>query len=262
MITFFRRALNDPFRFTPILFLFFFFILPILIWLIITHELLSITVILKPPFIKQFLNTGSISLLTALFSVIFAYPIALFWWILKKSGYISKILIVILLSPIILGLTTRNYSWMGIFSGTPFQYSMLAVLIVMIYIFIPFSFFVLIQGMNSISNLTMDASKTMGANIIETFTKVIFPQTIRQCGLAFLLVFSNSLCFYITPSMIGGGKYDMVGNVIWQLVNYGQFNEASKISIIFLIYIILLDSLLFIIYKAVKYFYLHYLIGH
>lgn len=228
---------KDFIRFVPILYLILFFILPILLWILFNKNLFSYHSITKPLFFKQFWITGLIALLTALGSVIISYPVALLWWINKKTKW-SAILVFLVFIPILLGLLTRNYAWMNILSYTSIQYTFSAVILVMLYIFIPFVFFVLIQGFGNINHNTLEAAKIMGANIFESFWRVIFPQTLRHIYIASFLVFANSLSYYITPAMIGGGKTDMIGNIIWKYVDKGLFPEASNISLTFIFYMI------------------------
>lgn len=222
-------------RLIPILYLIFFFLLPIILWISIYNDQFTLRSITAPQFFKQFWLTGLISFITAIASVLFTYPIALLWWNCRKNKWSSVIMYLVFI-PIILGLLTRNYAWMNLLSYTSFEYSFNAVIVVMVYIFIPFTFFVLIQGFSNISENSLDAAKVMGANIVESFIKVIFPQTVRHIFIALFLVFANSLCYYITPAMIGGGNFDMIGNIIWKYVDKGLFSDASNIALTFICY--------------------------
>jgi len=248
-----KQNLSKSFlRFFPILFLLIFFVMPILLWIFLNQNLFSIHSIIHPPFFKQFWVTGLIALITAVSSVVLSYPVALLWWVNKKTKW-SVTIVFLVFVPIILGLLTRNYAWISILSYTPFQYSFEAVILVMLYIFIPFAFFILIQGFGNISNNTLEAAKIMGANIFESYGKVIFPQTLRHINIALFFVFANSLCYYITPAMIGGGKYDMIGNIVWKYVDKGLFAEASNISLTFIFYVLtIFTAVLFFIFRRRK----------
>lgn len=236
-------------RYLPILFLLLFFILPIVLWVIKYKSTFTVDFILDPPFPRQLATTYLLSLITSVASVVIAYPLALTWWV-KKRNYFSKVVLALVFVPFALGLITRNYTWMSILSYTDIGYSFNAVIIVMVYIFIPFAFFILIQGFTTIPSSNLEAAKIMGANLFESFRKIILPQTQRQVLISGFLVFTNSLCYYITPAMIGGGNYDMTGNVIWQHVDRGLFTEASGISIAFVVYMI--PVFIFALYFIIK----------
>lgn len=249
----FRRNFSKSFiRFVPILYLISFFVLPIILWVCLNKNLFSFHSLTHPPFFKQFWITGLTAFITAVTSVVLSYPVALLWWIKRKTKWSSAIVFLVFV-PIVLGLLTRNYAWMSMLSYTPFQYTYSAVILVMLYIFIPFAFFIIIQGFGNISDNTLEAAKTMGANIFESFSKVIFPQTQRHIYIALFLVFANSLCYYITPAMIGGGKNDMIGNIIWKYVDKGLFADASNISLTFIFYVLPIFTIaIFIIFKRRK----------
>lgn len=149
--------------------------------------------------------------------------------------------------PLLMGLLARNYSWIGLLSnpgiigssgrvlfGSGFLYSIGAIIVVMVCIFVPVSFFILIQGARAIRTVQIDAARTLGVPDWKIVFKVLIPLTTRAALLAFCFTFSLAVGFFVTPNMIGGGKYDFIGNAILMYVDLGSFEVASSLGVIFL----------------------------
>lgn len=68
----------------------------------------------------------------------------------------------------------------------------------------------------------LEAAQDLYANQIRTFLRVTFPLTLPGIISGSILVFVPSFGAFVTPDMLGGGKADMIGNLISQ-----QFGEAS-----------------------------------
>jgi putative spermidine/putrescine transport system permease protein len=153
----------------------------------------------------------------------------------------------IMVLPLLMGLLARNYSWIGLLSnpgsignigkvlfGAKFLYSQNAVVLVMTSVFVPISYFILVQGVRSIRAVQFDAAQTLGLTDYKIVFFVMLPMTIRAAILAFGFVFAFSVGFFVTPSMLGGGNYDFIGNAILVYINFGRFEIASTISLAFL----------------------------
>jgi spermidine/putrescine transport system permease protein len=150
-----------------------------------------------------------------------------------------------------MGLLARNYSWIGLLSGkslfsfsfpllkaSSILYTEKAVVGVMVYIFIPFVFYALTYGLLSVKEEHIEAGRILGANIFQIIIYIVLPLSQRAALLAGFFVFISSVGYFVTPFMLGGGKYDFVGNLILAISNYGLFDEASKFAIAFFIILI------------------------
>ena len=190
-------------------------------------------------------RTVTLSLMSSVLSVLVAYPGVLLW---RLSGSPARRLVLALMVlPLLMGLLSRNYSWIGLLSnrgiigsvgstllGEDFLYSRTAVVVVMASVFMPISFFILVQGTALIRKIQIDAAKTLGAPDWRIVFSVVLPLTRRAAALAIGFTFALAVGFFVTPRMLGGGKYDFVGNAILMYVDLGLFNAASTVSIIFL----------------------------
>jgi spermidine/putrescine transport system permease protein len=236
----------------PILLLLVGFWLPIGIWIVKYGSApRTISVFCSGLFLHALLTTALIATATTVSSLVLAYPIALLWW--NSNRTVANWLTRILFLPLIVGLLARNYAWIGLLTGQDMVssfglvvikaeqslYTWRAVIIVMTYIFIPIAFFVLVYALSTISRFEIEAARTLGSTDREVLTKIVLPHTLRQSVIGAFLIFANALGYFVTPHMLGGGNFDMLGNLIWNnLIKLGLFDEASALALSLIIVLI------------------------
>lgn len=200
------------------------------------------------PFWSTTARTLLISTIVSCFSTLAAYPLVLVWRF-SRAG-VKRFLAVAMTAPLILGLLARNYSWIGMLSsnrlwtsmgwsllaGNELIFTPLSVGLVMSCIFVPITFFILIQGISSVKSNHIDAARTCGAVDWRIMTFLVIPMTLRAAILSFGLVLAMAVGYFITPRMIGGGKTQFVSNIILELINQGNFGQASQIGLKFLLF--------------------------
>ena len=202
------------------------------------------------PFGSLVWRSCSLSFFASAISLIAAYPFVLVW---RISGSLTRrVITALMVIPLLMGLLPRNYSWIGLltnpqlfgqlgrwFFGDVFLFSKIGVIVVMATIFLPISFFILLQGARSVRREHIEASRSLGVTDWKTIFVVIVPMTYRAAVLAMGFTFAFAVGFFVTPSMVGGGKYDFIGNAILVFVELGQFEKASTIALAFLALMIL-----------------------
>jgi ABC-type spermidine/putrescine transport system permease subunit I len=197
-----------------------------------THFLLGVSV-----------QTLWVSVLAAAIAVLGAYPLVVFWWLSGPLGRVVTIWLTV--PPLIMGFLARNYAWIALLSGdaspppmtwlSQYLYTRPAVVFVMSCVFVPTAFFILMQGIRSVTHGQIDTARTLGTPDWRIVSSVILPQTRRAAVLAFALIVAMGVGFFVTPHMIGGGKCDFIANVILQYINLGQFGHASRVALVFLL---------------------------
>ncbi len=90
------------------------------------------------------------------------------------------------------------------------------VIIGMVYVFIPFMFLPLYASIEKLDSSLMEASQDLGATRAETFRRVMLPMTLPGIIGGSIIVFIPSLGNFIVPSLLGGAKVVMIGNLIEQ----------------------------------------------
>ena len=103
-------------------------------------------------------------------------------------------------------------------SDTPFEflYTDFAVIIGMTYVFIPFTFLPLYASIERLDGAMLEASADLGATRLQTFRRIILPATLPGIVGGAIITFIPALGNFIVPSVLGGAKVVMIGNLIEQ----------------------------------------------
>ena len=178
-------------------------------------------------FIKSFV----MALATTLICLVMAYPLAL---LIARSPKRSRNLMMLL---VILPLTSNFligiYAWMillgpqaalnhvlnvllGAFGVAAVQllFSPVAVMIAMVYVYLPFMVLPLYTNLEKHDPVLLDAAQDLGANAWQRFWRVTFPLSQPGMFAGFALVFIPAVGMFAVPELLGGTGDIMVGNLI------------------------------------------------
>ncbi|TLQ01059.1 ABC transporter permease [Nesterenkonia salmonea] len=176
-------------------------------------------------YLRVFLRSLEISFWVTLISLLISYPFAYF---AVYSKYTLLLFGVVAMS-MWLGIIIRSYGWMGVlgdggvlnyFIGfltedtSTWLYNRSAVVIGMVHILMPYMVLPLFAVMRSIPDNVLMASKSLGARNFYTFLKIYVPLSMPGILAGCLLVFIQSIGFYVTPALIGGRSEVMIAQLI------------------------------------------------
>jgi len=116
------------------------------------------------------------------------------------------------------------------------MYTESAVMIGLVYILLPFMILPLYSAIEKLDRTYIEAAKDLGANKIQTFTKVILPLTMPGIIGGCLLVLLPALGMFYISDLLGGAKNLLIGNVIKsQVLNARDwpFGAATSIALTF-----------------------------
>lgn len=196
-------------------------------------------------------NTARIAGLTALFSILAGYPLAL--WISRLGSRGKIIAIVAVVLPFWVSILVRTYSWTvllgkeGVINTALLKLGLIAeplsllytdvgVLIGTVNLLAPFLILPLIATMSGIDPRLGQAARSLGASPTQAFWRVFFPQTVPTLVATSFLVFVLGFGFYITPAILGGGRVQMLPTVLAGLINTSpDWAVAAAISIVLLV---------------------------
>lgn len=121
------------------------------------------------------------------------------------------------------GLLTQALRLMG-YDGEPpsLLYTEGAVIVGLVYNYLPFVILACYAPLSRLNPELAEASRDLGAGAFTTFRRVILPQTLAGVAAGAVFVFVLSIGNFITPALLGGGKFQMVGNLV-----YAQFLTAN-----------------------------------
>ena len=199
-----------------------------------------------PDFLLILWRSIEIAIKTTIICVLVGYPIAYF--IAGSSEKVQNILILMITLPMWINMLVRTYAWIGILSeggiaqrlleliglgNSELLYTEGAVMLGMVYNFIPFMILQINSALSKMDKSLIDASADLGANKVQTFRRVIFPLSLPGVISGVTLVFLPSVSSFFIPKLLGGGQYFLIGNVIEnQFITVGEWSFGSAISMI------------------------------
>lgn len=199
-----------------------------------------------PDFLLVLWRSIKIAFKTTVICVLLGYPIAYF--IAFSSDKVRNMLILAITLPTWINMLVRTYAWIGLLSdGGIFQqifgifglgdtellYTEGAVLIGMVYNFIPFMILQINTSLSKMDRSLADASHDLGADGIQTFLRVTLPLSLPGVVSGISLVFLPAVSSFSIPKLLGGGQFFLIGNVIEnQFITVGEWNFGSSISLI------------------------------
>ncbi|CAM2069341.1 ABC transporter permease [Sulfidibacter corallicola] len=98
----------------------------------------------------------------------------------------------------------------------PLLYNPGAVLLVLVYTYLPFAILPLYAAADRFDFGLLDAARDLGANALTAFVRVFLPNVAHGIGVAVLMVFVPALGSYVIPELVGGVHAEMIGNKIAQ----------------------------------------------
>ena len=198
----------------------------------------------------DFLSTLWISLkiafLTTILCILIGYPIA---YLIANSKPKQRNLYILLITlPMWINMLVRTYAWIGILSDNglinyllqllgfepqKLLYTDFAVVLGMVYNFIPFMILQIESSLAKLDNSLLDAANDLGADRFHRFMKVTLPLSLPGVISGITLVFLPAVSSFVIPKLMGGGGYMLIGNVIEnQFITVGEWNFGSAISMI------------------------------
>lgn len=101
---------------------------------------------------------------------------------------------------------------------TMLLYNPAAVVLVMVYTFLPFTILPIYAAAEKFDFRIVEAARDLGARPFQAFRKAFLPGIRQGLLTAFLVVFIPALGSYIIPDLVGGPSGEMLGNKIAQRV--------------------------------------------
>jgi spermidine/putrescine transport system permease protein len=177
-----------------------------------------------------------IAALAALIALLIGYPAA--YAIARAHPSRQVTLLILAMLPFWSNYLIRTYSWMvllnreglinnglesfGLISEPlPLLYNEFAIILGLVYAYLPFMILALYTSISRLPRDLMEASSDLGASGSRTFLKVMLPLTAPGIAAGLIFVFVLSLGNFVTPDLLGGKQTTMIGNVI-----YAQFFTA------------------------------------
>ena len=195
-------------------------------------------------------RTIGICLAATLINVLLGYPVAYMMSRAKKRT--ANVFLTIIMLSLWTSLLVRTYSWMVLLQRTgvinrillalgivtepvQFMYTETAVLIGMVHLLLPYMILPIYSVLRSIDPNLALAAESMGASKTKAFFKVTFPLSIPGMASGVLLVFIQSLGFYVTPMLLGGSQTLMISGLIdKQMFTFLDWSFGAALGLVLL----------------------------
>ncbi|AFG34321.1 MAG: ABC transporter permease [Fervidobacterium pennivorans] len=204
--------------------------------------------ILNPNYVAVFLRTIFISLVSSVVSIILAIPVAYY---IAFSRW-KNILLLLVIVPFWTNSLIRIYAWIFILgnnglvnqflikmgfteSYVQFIYNNFAVVLVLVYTYLPFAILPLYSAIERLEKNIFEAAMDLGCTKRQVFFRVLLPNIRQGIISAFVFVFIPAIGTYAVPELVGGKNSRLIGNEIARLLTTARnWPAAAAISSVLL----------------------------
>lgn len=222
------------------------------------------TNILKPIYLRTFLESFKLACLSTLLVALFGYPFGYF--MARLNGFWKRWTMILLMIPFWTSSLIRLYGWIIIFrangvldgllmalniTDAPLKllYTYAAVVVGMVYALVPFMIFAVYSSAEKLDWQLVEAARDLGATRFQAFWSVSFKLTLPGLLSGVVLTFIPSMGLFFIADILGGNKVILVGNLIQeQLMKARNWPFAAALAVVLMI----LTSIMIALYRKVS----------
>ncbi len=200
-----------------------------------------------------FVMSLGFALIATVVCLLIGYPLA--YWMARLAPRTRSILTVLLMLPMWISLLIRTYSLMALLDNGGIVSSFLqtlgfqkltfigtdaAVILGMIYDFLPYMVLPIYTTMTKLDGRYLEAAADLGCNNRQTLFRVILPLSMPGVISGVTMVFVPSISTFYISQKLGGGLFDLVGDTIErQFKNAVTYHAGAAISLCMMILILI-----------------------
>ncbi len=188
--------------------------------------------------IRVLLDSVRFALYTTILCLLLGFPVAYLLSQMKKTT--AALLSVFFIVPMWMNFLLRTYAWKVLLGAfTKILYTESAVLLGMVYNFLPFMILPIYTTLIKLDKSYIEAAADLGANPTTTFLKVVLPLSIPGVISGITMVFIPSTTTFAISQLLGGGKTMLYGDLIYmKFITEQSWNTGSALSIILLVFVL------------------------
>ncbi|GIP48959.1 Spermidine/putrescine transport system permease protein PotB [compost metagenome] len=212
-----------------------------------------------PLYLGIYWDTILLSVLTTALCLLLSYPLA--YYIANAGPRMQTWGLVLITVPFWINFLIRTYAWVlllrtqGIVNelllgigliSEPLQmlYTKGAVLLGMVYTFIPFMVLPIYVALEQMDKKLLEAASDLGATRWRSFWHITLPQTKSGIMTGSVLVYVSTTGMFVVTDILGGAKSAMISNIIQsQFLGARNWPFGSALSVIFVITSLILIAL-------------------
>jgi putative spermidine/putrescine transport system permease protein len=204
--------------------------------------------LIKPLYARVFLDTLGICASTAALALLLGYPIA-YALVHVRGGILKAAILVVVVTPLFLGEVVRTYSWIIVLGSNGFlnaillklglieaplqlMFTQFGVVTALVHVTLPVMVIILAAALAHIDPTYQRAAESLGAGPIRVFLTVTLPLSTPGIVAGVTTAFAWTFSAFATPQLIGGGRVNMVANLVYQL-GFASFNIPFAASLSF-----------------------------
>lgn len=200
-----------------------------------------------------FLMSVCFSLIATTICLLIGFPLAYF--MARRSPRTQTILMILLMLPMWVSLLIRTYSLMALLdngglistliqklggSKLTFIGTDAAVILGMIYDFLPYMVLPIFTTISKLDPLYLEAAQDLGYSPIRVLFHVVVPLSVPGIVSGVTMVFVPSISTFYISQKLGGGSFDLIGDTIErQFQNASTYHVGAAISLVMMILILL-----------------------
>jgi putative spermidine/putrescine transport system permease protein len=190
-------------------------------------------------YLRVFLDSLLLSACTAFANLVLGYPLA-YALVRSRSSLLKSTILITTIVPMFTGDIVRTYSWLvvlgknGFVNGTlksvglidtplDLLYTPLGVTIALVQYSLPVMIIVLAAAISHIDVAYEKAAASLGAGPLRVLWSVTLPLSMPGILSGAVTVFAWTLSAFATPQLVGGGKVNMISNMVYQ-VGFSNFD--------------------------------------
>ncbi|MDE6426314.1 MAG: ABC transporter permease [Ruminococcus sp.] len=206
-----------------------------------------------------FVRSIWLSLIATAVCLVIAYPVAFILSRMDKHKQGTMLMIVML--PMWMNFLLRTYAWMTILGNNGIINHLLnligfdsvklintsgAVVLGMVYNYLPFMILPLYSVMEKIDKSLFEASADLGCNSASTLFRVIIPLSMPGITSGITMVFVPAISTFIISRMLGGGSNLLIGDLIEMQFLGNAYNPhlGAAISLVLMVIILVIMTVM------------------
>ena len=181
-----------------------------------------------PLYMMVVLRSFAIALAATLLCLVLGFPAALF---ISRAQRYKNLYLQLVILPFWTSFLVRTYAWLFLLRDTglvntvlqslglihtplPLLYNTGAVLLGLVYGYLPFMVLPIYATLERLDPALIEAAGDLGARPLATLFRVVIPLSKPGIVAGSILVFIPCLGAYLTPDLLGGGRTVLVGNLV------------------------------------------------
>ena len=199
-----------------------------------------------------FLTSILYALAATLICLVLSYPFAYF--LTKISPNSQKMMVLLVMLPMWMNLLIKTYSWTVIldnngvlnrilnllgFQSVKFMGTPGAVILGMVYDFIPYMILPIYTTISKIDKSYLEAASDLGSNSLSKLRRVVLPLSLPGILSGITMVFVPSISTFYISQKLGNGMILLAGDIIETQFKIPNYPLGASMSLVLMIFIIL-----------------------